>query len=102
MNHDACDSLINSGKINFLRYELQQRVQNIFRMIKQHNQYIQSIIDLANQNIDEKRKMELSLPYYKMMIEYERDLLNDIDTILKKLKKEFPHVDQSESESEAR
>jgi len=40
LNHDFYDSLAFSGKINFLRPELQQHIQNIFRQIKTRNEFL--------------------------------------------------------------
>ena len=37
LNHDMYDSLVFSGGISFLRYELQQQTQDIFNIIKYHN-----------------------------------------------------------------
>ena len=39
LNHDIYDSLVSSGKINFLPYKVQQTIQDIFKRIKQHNDY---------------------------------------------------------------
>ena len=93
LNHDVYDSLINSGKINFLQYELQQQVQNIFRMIKRHNQYLQITGDTLNRGENKSANLR---PYYEMMETYEQDLLQQIPDILQKLKGEFPHITQSE------
>ncbi len=98
LNHDVYDSLISSGRINFLRYELQQQVQNIFKMIKQHNQYLQSIRDITNQDLIEREKTKLLPPYYKIAVSHEQDLLDQIPDIMKKLVKEFPRITQSESD----
>lgn len=42
-NHDVYDSLVRSGKINFLKYELQQQVQNVFTMINTTATYKQHL-----------------------------------------------------------
>ncbi|ABK76970.1 hypothetical protein CENSYa_0334 [Cenarchaeum symbiosum A] len=39
-NHDFYDSMISSGMINFLEPQLQQSIQNLFRIIKSHNNYL--------------------------------------------------------------
>lgn len=46
LNHDFYDSLIFSGKINYLEPSLQQTIQNAFQRIKDHNIYIKKIRDL--------------------------------------------------------
>ncbi len=41
LNHDFYDSLIFSGQINFLEPSLQQQVQDTFKRIKKHNEYLE-------------------------------------------------------------
>ena len=36
-NHDIYDSLIHSGRINAIRAEHQQQVQDVFQLVKDHN-----------------------------------------------------------------
>ena len=50
LNHDFYDSLIYSGKINFLDPTLQQRVQDIFKRIKLHNQYSEVVFQMTESN----------------------------------------------------
>ena len=50
LNHDFYDSLIYSGKINFLDPTLQQRVQDIFKRIKLHNQYADMVFQMTERN----------------------------------------------------
>lgn len=92
LNHDVYDSLVNSGKINFLRYKLQQQVQNIFKMIKQHNYYLQITANIWNRG---GNKVVDLCPYYETMVMYEQDLLQQIPDILQKLKGEFPRITQT-------
>lgn len=47
LNHDFYDSLIHSGKINFLDPSLQQPIQDIFKRIKMHNQYVDIVLGMA-------------------------------------------------------
>ena len=87
-NHDFYDSLIFSGKINFLRPELQQQVQNIFNQIKTHNDYL----DLCKKIQDTESTQEIpkkAYRYYEWMDENEVKLEKDIPIMLKKLKKDF-------------
>lgn len=88
LNHDVYDSLINSGKINFLKYELQQKVQNIFQQIKKHNQYLKYTAELQD---GEKNNdvPESAYRYYELFGNYEKLLLKEIPEIMKKLEEEF-------------
>ena len=47
LNHDFYDSLIYSGKINFLDPSLQQPIQDIFKRIKMHNQYVDAVLEMV-------------------------------------------------------
>ena len=53
-NHDFYDSLAFSGKINFVKPELQQRVQDVFYHIKDHNSWLQKI-ELEDRQADDNR-----------------------------------------------
>ena len=87
MNHDFYDSLIFSGKINFLRPELQQQVQNIFHQIKTHNEYVDQVLKMSDETLGEIP--EKSHKYYAWMDENEVKLLKDIPKVLKKLEEDF-------------
>ena len=50
LNHDFYDSLIYSGKINFLDPLLQQRVQDIFKRIKTHNRFVDVVFEMVERN----------------------------------------------------
>jgi len=50
LNHDFYDSLIYSGKINFLDPSLQQPVQDIFKRIKMHNKYVDAVLETTERN----------------------------------------------------
>ncbi len=89
LNHDFYDSLVFSGKINFLPPEIQQSVQDTFQRIKDHNLYIRKIRDMednAKKDEDISWKTER---YYEMLDETEIILLDEIPKIKEKLKKEF-------------
>ena len=84
-NHDIYDSLVNSGKINFLTYAVQQGIQDTFRRLKQHNRYISLFMDMTNDQKDPKKhRMQL-----QWMESTERKLLKDIPQLMKKLEKDF-------------
>ena len=87
-NHDFYDSLIFSGHINFLRPELQQQVQNIFRQIKTHNKYLDLVGTLQDE--DENNKIpQKTYKYYRWMDTNEVKLEKDIPIMLEKLEKDF-------------
>ena len=87
LNHDFYDSLIFSGKINFLESDTQQPMQDIFQKIKDHNFYIRkirNIEDCANLPGDTTSK---TLRYYKILSQDEKQLLKDIPKMKKELDK---------------
>ena len=90
MNHDMYDSLIFSGKIQAINVHLQQKIQDIFRKIKLHHQYLEYVTKLRddaklnNVNID-----ETTLPYYGMLADYECELLESIPIVMEELEKKF-------------
>ncbi len=86
MNHDIYDSLVSSGKINFLTYELQQGIQDIFRRIKQHNYYVTLVMELSDK---ENRVNKKALKYCISMESTEDKLLRDIPDMMKKLENDF-------------
>ena len=50
LNHDFYDSLIYSGRINFLDPSLQQRVQDTFKRIKAHNKCVGAVFEMVERN----------------------------------------------------
>ena len=88
-NHDFYDSLIFSGKINFLKPELQQPIQDIFQRIKDHNFYIRRIRDIEDKAKTNEDISLKTLRYYKILSEDEEILLEDIPNMKIKLKEEF-------------
>ena len=87
LNHDFYDSLIFSGKINFLESDTQQPMQDTFQKIKDHNFYIRkirNIEDCANLPGDTTSK---TLRYYKILSQDEKQLLKDIPKMKKELDK---------------
>ena len=88
LNHDIYDALIFSGKIGFLRYELQQQIQNVFQKIKHHNYYLKYIAELWDKDKCNKIPKN-TIPYYQLLDSDEKLLLNEIPIIIKKLKDEF-------------
>jgi len=88
LNHDFYDSLVFSGKINFLRPELQQHIQNIFRQIKTHNEFLALARKMRDETPDAVIP-EKSYGYYEWMDENEQKLLEDIPKMQKKLTDDF-------------
>ena len=80
-NHDIYDSLIGSGKINFLDCELQQKIQDIFKRIKEHNYYLK-----YTNKLDDATDAKY-IPFFKWMEDSENELLRTIPDILKRLTK---------------
>ena len=86
MNYDIYDSLIFSGKIHTLDIRLQQSVQDIYRRIKGHQEYLKYAAQLMNSaklqgiNID-----KTVLPYYRLVADYEEELDDMIPQVMKKL-----------------
>ena len=84
LNHDVYDSLIYSGKINFLRHNLQQRIQDVFKNVKAHNEYIIKIGEIL---IRDKTSTQL-YDCYKQMENIETKLLKIIPGAIEKLAKD--------------
>ncbi len=87
-NHDFYDSLVSSGKINFLKSDLQQPLQNIFQTIKIHNKYLDLVDTMYDQN-SENKIPDKSLKYYQWMDENEIKLMEAIPIMQKKLEEYF-------------
>ena len=84
LNHDVYDSLIFSGKINFLRHDLQQQIQDIFKRIKAHNKYI---IKTGEMLVKDKGNAQVYV-YYERLEYIEKILLESIPATMKKLAKD--------------
>lgn len=88
LNHDFYDSMIFSGKINFLEPKTQQPIQDIFRQIKIHNKYLTRIGHLM------EKKGDGTIPddaykYCEWMHENEPNLERSIQNMLEELKRYF-------------
>lgn len=88
-NHDFYDSLIFSGKINFLPTKLQQQIQDAFQKIKDHNLYIQKIRDLEDSFATREQIKSRLQKYYEGLEVRERMLVKDIPRIKQALRNEF-------------
>ena len=91
LNHDFYDSLVFSGKINFLPTNIQQQTQDVFQLIKDHNSFIKRI-----RYIEDNVSSDIDIPaktrrYYEALHKTEVDLLAErsIPLLKTKLKKEF-------------
>ena len=91
LNHDFYDSLIFSGKINFLPTAIQQKTQDVFHMIKDHNSSIRSIRAIEdgadlNEDVSPKtRRYHMSLHSIEVQLMAE----DGIPMLKTKLRKEF-------------
>ena len=86
LNHGIYDSLVFSGGIKFLDYDIQQKIQNVFNMIKYHNRYLGMILENTTSDNETSKS---SMRYYKVLDKYERRLLKEIPDVLESLEKKF-------------
>ncbi len=86
LNHDIYDSLVFSGEIKFLDYEIHQTIQDIFNMIKYHNHYLRLVVESQTHN---DKIQESAIPYYIMRDRYEQQLIEKIPIMMSKLEKKF-------------
>lgn len=89
LNHDFYDSLVFSGKINFLPPKIQQEIQDVFQIIKDHNFHIRKIRDIEDNRYPNEDISSKTNRYYKKLHESEEILLERIPKIKEKLKNEF-------------
>ena len=91
LNHDFYDSLVFSGKINFLPTELQQKTQDIFQMIKDHNLFIRTIRTIEDHASLGEDVSPRTKRYYEALHGVEVQLLAEdgISMLKTELKKEF-------------
>lgn len=91
LNHDFYDSLVFSGKINFLPTEIQQKTQDAFQLIKDHNSFIRSIRNIEDSACPDEDISSKTKRYYKELDRVEAELLdeNGIPLLKTKLEKEF-------------
>lgn len=87
LNHDFYDSLIYSGKINFLDPSLQQPIQDIFKRIKMHNQYVDAVLGMAENN--DGLVPPKAHKYCVWMDDAEKRLQKEIPKILQSLQTHF-------------
>ena len=84
----APDSLIASGKINFLEPSLQQPVQAIFKRIKMHNEFLSTTRSMRDQQ-QEGPMQENVHTYYEWMDKSEVSLKREIPRMMKELEDHF-------------
>lgn len=82
-NHDFYDSLVSSGKINFVDRSIQQPLQNVFHYIRDHNAYLQKIRNIEDEGGDDIPRRVVR--YYEMLEIIEIGLPDAIKEMLKKL-----------------
>lgn len=88
LNHDFYDSLIFSGKINFLEPSLQQSVQDVFKRIKMHNEFLIITDRMMDQQLDDSAP-EKAYRYYEWMDKNKVRLKKEIPKITNKLQLYF-------------
>lgn len=84
-NHDFYDSMIFSGKINFLSPNIQQFIQNTFQKIKAHNEYLRKIREIENDVLEDEDSFKKTIQYYVLLEKTEKELLFNISNAQKKL-----------------
>lgn len=90
MNYDMYDSLIFSGKIQALNHDLQQKIQDIFRRIKGHQEYFKYATQLSdNAKLAGKNMDKTTISYYELLATYETELEQLIPDVMKELEKNF-------------
>ena len=90
IHHDMYDSLIFSGKIQLLDGATQQEIQNAFRMIKKHQEYLQYVSRLNDQSkMQNVNADKTAILYYEVIAKYELEIERVIPEIMKKLKENF-------------
>lgn len=91
LNHDFYDSLVFSGKINFLPTRIQQQTQDVFQLIKDHNSFIRNIRDIEDNVGSAKDISSKTKRYYEALHRAKVELLAErgIPSLKTKLKKEF-------------
>lgn len=87
LNHDFYDSLIYSGRINFLDPPLQQRIQDIFKRIKLHNEYVDVVRRMMEHN--DNNVPIAAYKYCEWMDNAEKHLQQELPKILESLKDGF-------------
>ena len=85
LNHGFYDSLISSGKITFIRPELQQPIQDTFQHIIGRNETLYKIRELEESGA----QAESAHPHYESLARYEEYLINSIPKIMRELEKEY-------------
>ena len=90
IHHDMYDSLIFSGKIQLLDIITQQKLQNVFRMIKKHQEYLHHTLLLRDQSkIHNADIDEITNSYYKAIGKHELKIERLIPKIMRELKDNF-------------
>ena len=86
-NHDFYDSLICSGRISFLKPDLQQKIRDVFKNIKEHNEVLKVTAKTRDEFGD--KIPPKAYEYYMWMDGCEQRLMEVIPEIQEELKKDF-------------
>ena len=85
LNHNIYDSLNATGAILYINHVQQQKIQNIVKKIKMHNEYLKKAVDITIENVDDNVPDEtyrLVFQYYLIVQKYEYGLSDDIHKII--------------------
>ena len=89
LNHDIYDSLLTTGRILHIKYNAQQTLQDVIKVIKSHNEYFRLVehLDIKGYAIDglDGEDGNHKFAYQKIMQSYEDKIINDIQLLLGKL-----------------
>ena len=91
LNHDFYDSLLYSGMINFLEPDIQQAIQDTFKRVKMHNEFLNIALEIMDQQSNGKIPNR-SFKYYIWMDKNEVRLKNDIPKIKERLRQSFKNI----------
>lgn len=86
LNHDVYDSLLVTGDIFYINYNMQQKIQDIAKTIKFHNQCLEKAERIVIENSSDDKlpddKYRLVFRYHRLMQKCEESLLRDIETVV--------------------
>lgn len=85
LNHDYYDSLIFSGRVDELESSVIQPLQDIFRTIKDHNDYLTRALHLEDDAPPETKIPYSAVSYFQWMDKNEKILVESIPKMIKKL-----------------
>ncbi len=88
IGHDIYDSLLATGHIRYIKYDVQQEIQGIIRTTKRHNECLKQIERMVVKGYKDgytNKERDVVFMYQKYMQSYEERIAGDISTLLDKL-----------------